>query len=141
MDYEILYKCEAEQNIKCYVCKANLKDYIASLKPDFYEFEVQRGIVRNSYLDTLRQTISNKEPIPPISLTVSGEPVIDNQILKVKDENSDILDGLQRTFRLWVYNYINNIVKSKNILTFSELVSELKSDDIGTRIIDLEFNL
>lgn len=53
MDYEILYKCEAEQNIKCYVCKANLKDYIASLKPDFYEFEVQRGIVRNSYLDTL----------------------------------------------------------------------------------------
>lgn len=79
---------------------------MASLKPDFYEFEVQRGIVRNSYLDTLRQTISNKEPIPPISLTVSGEPVIDNQILKVKDENSDILDGLQRTFRLWVYNYI-----------------------------------
>ena len=70
MDYEILYKCEAEQNIKCYVCKANLKDYIASLKPDFYEFEVQRGIVRNSYLDTLRQTISNKEPIPPISLTM-----------------------------------------------------------------------
>ena len=139
MDYEILYKCEAEQNIKCYVCKANLKDYIASLKPDFYEFEVQRGIVRNSYLDTLRQTISNKEPIPPISLTVSGEPVIDNQILKVKDENSDILDGLQRTFRLWVYNYINNIVKSKNILTFSELVSELKSDDIGTRIIDFYF--
>ena len=40
MDYEILYKCEAEQNIKCYVCKANLKDYIASLKPDFYEFEL-----------------------------------------------------------------------------------------------------
>ena len=36
MDYEILYKCEAEQNIKCYVCKANLKDYIV------------RGTTRNS---------------------------------------------------------------------------------------------
>ena len=27
MDYEILYKCEAEQNIKCYVCKANLSNH------------------------------------------------------------------------------------------------------------------
>lgn len=139
MTYEILYECKAKQNIRCYVCKANLEDYVSSLKPDFYEFEVQRGIVRNSYLDTLRNTISNNEMIPPITLVVSKKPIVKDRILDVEDKSTDILDGLQRTVRLWVYKQINDIVKDKGISSFADLVDALKSDDMGIRIIDLYF--
>lgn len=139
MKFEVLYECKAEQQIRCFVCKACLSDYIASLRPDFYEFEVQRGIVRNSYLDSLQQTISKGELIPPISLTISGEPVMDGSFLTVDSENSDILDGLQRTFRLWVYRYINDIVKRENISDFVKLAEALKAEEIGRRILDLYF--
>lgn len=139
MFYDILYTCEAQNGVKCYVCKANLENYISSLKPDFFEFDIQRGIVRNTYLNSLRDTILRKEVFPPISLTVSGEPLVKDCVLTVKDNNTEILDGLQRTFRLWTYKQINDRVIEHKITDYHELVNILKSDDLGKRIIDQYF--
>ena len=139
MLYDILYTCEAKEGVKCYVCKANLKDYISSLKSDFYDFDIQRGIVRNTYLNSLRDTILRKEVFPPISLTVSGEPSVEDCVLEVDDNNTEILDGLQRTFRLWTYKQINDRVITHEITDYHRLVDELKSDDDGMRIIDQYF--
>ena len=139
MHYDILYTCEAENGVKCFVCKAILENYISSLKPDFFEFDIQRGIVRNTYLNSLRDTILRKEVFPPISLTVSGEPSVEGSTLNVDDNNTEILDGLQRTFRLWTYKQINDRVIEHKITDYHELVNVLKSDDLGKRIIDQYF--
>lgn len=139
MHYDILYTCEAENGVKCYVCKARLDNYISSLKPNFFEFDIQRGIVRNTYLNSLRDTILRKEVFPPISLTVSGEPLVEGGILNVDESNTEILDGLQRTFRLWTYKQINDRVIEQKITDYHKLVEELKSDDLGNRIIEQYF--
>ena len=142
MQYKILYSKESKDKATtCYVCKGNLREFIASLKPDFYEFDIQRGIVRNYYLDSFKNTIENGEIIPPISLTIKGSPQIDgyNNILKVNDEQSEILDGLQRTFRLWMYYKIDEMVKTHEIRDYKTLVSTIKASEQGQYMLGQYF--
>lgn len=80
-----------------YLCKANLLEYLEGLKPDFYDYAIQRRIVKNQYLDKLYTTIKTGEPIPIITLTYK-DVCLQNGIDLSK---SEILDGLQRSFRLW----------------------------------------
>lgn len=44
MHYDILYTCEAENGVKCFVCKAILENYISSLKPDFLNSTYKEGL-------------------------------------------------------------------------------------------------
>jgi len=83
----------------CFLTKIILRDYVNSLSQSYQEYEVQREIVSNTYLDNLVETVLFQKHIPPIVL------VVDEGMYKIKDNNIEItefkiLDGLQRTFRL-----------------------------------------
>lgn len=129
----------------CYLCETTLDEYVKSI-PDFYtEYEVQRGIVTNIYLDKLAQTILNKKFIPPIVLISDSSSVdINDNILSISDYK--ILDGLQRTFRIKaVYNaldiYIREEEKGKKLSQLSKLKlskeykSELESCKSDTNVL------
>lgn len=88
---------------KCYLCKISLDDYIKGLPATYQDYDIQRAIVTNVYLDHLVDTVLSSGHIPPIVL------VVDKQSFKQSDnvaeiETFKILDGLQRTFRLEVIN-------------------------------------
>lgn len=117
MKIKILEKKEI-QHRTWYLCKGKLKEYLEELKTEFYEYAIQRRIVKNQYLDKLHSTIQIGDPIPSITLTYKKLKLDE---LKTSDAIIDlneveILDGLQRSFRLWAY------------LETSKLYSKLKSD-------------
>jgi len=85
----------------CYLIRSKLTDYITSLPGDYRDYEVQREIVNNSYLDNLIQTILEGRHIPQMVLVAENS--------KLRPDNGTIaigafkvLDGLQRTYRLKV---------------------------------------
>lgn len=87
----------SENEAQCYLCKINLKEYIENLPRDYRDYEVQREIVTNVYLDNLINTVLYKYHIPPIVL-IANHIKIEKGILAFNDFK--ILDGLQRTYRL-----------------------------------------
>ncbi len=89
-----------EGNKVCYLCEINLKDYITNLPHDFMNYEIQRGIVPNKYLDNLINTVLTQSHIPPLTLVVEEELVPKDNKIEIK--KFKILDGLQRTYRLKV---------------------------------------
>ena len=83
----------------CYLCKINLEDYIQNLPSTYRDYDIQREIVSNVYLDRLVDTVLGRRHIPPIVLVVdSRQSHARGDALEVKAFK--ILDGLQRTFRL-----------------------------------------
>lgn len=88
-----------EGNAVCYLTSIPLSDYVDALPENYQDYEVQRQIVNNAYLDALINTITDKKHIPPIVLVVE---LTDYQLEEWDLEVSTfkILDGLQRTFRL-----------------------------------------
>lgn len=88
-----------------FLCKGDLIEYLEKLKPSFYEYIIQRKIVKNRYLNTLVNTVQANEPLPIITLTTTTK--LDNVVIgkstKIEMADVEILDGLQRTFRLWAY--------------------------------------
>lgn len=116
MKGEILDKfSEGESN--CYLLKVNLKDYIESLPSDYQEYEIQREIVNNIYLDKLIDTLLEKKHIPLIVL-ISNEGEYITRTKKqstIKINKFKILDGLQRTYRLKsIYDTINLYLSINN---------------------------
>jgi hypothetical protein len=86
-------------NSKCYLCKLSLEDYIKGLDDTYQDYDIQREIVTNVYLDTLVETVLSRRHIPPIVLVVDKKDLTtDDDELTIK--KFKILDGLQRTFRL-----------------------------------------
>lgn len=110
------------------LCKGSLSEYLDNLKEEFYNFSIQRKIVKNEYLDTLVTTIKDRDPIPVITLTYNSK----NIKLKTGEEitldmdNVEILDGLQRTFRLWAHNVIIKEYEKLNITSPIEFAKEIK---------------
>lgn len=83
----------------CYLCRASLDDYVAGLPSTYQDYEVQREIVTNVYLDRLIDTVLHRRHIPPIVLVVDETDFsFTGKTLKLT--TFKILDGLQRSFRL-----------------------------------------
>lgn len=143
MIFQILDRKDVGNGKSWYLCKGKLYNFIDALRKDFYEFQIQRRIVRNGYLDELYQTIQENSPIPPITLTASLASVsINRDELNVDFSlgNVDILDGLQRTFRLWIYYDLRKKIKANNIQTYKDFVDYLKKEDKdGEYILNLDF--
>lgn len=99
MNGTILDKIE-EGSGMCYLTKIRLDDYINAIPADYQDYDVQREIVNNVYLDNLIQTVFEKKHIPPIVLIANGDNVIAEHTIQIG--SFKILDGLQRTFRLKV---------------------------------------
>ena len=88
-----------ENHSTCYLTKIVLSDFVQSLCEDYQDYEVQREIVNNTYLDNLIDTVLNQRHIPPIVLVVD-EGDFNIEVNDINLEQFKILDGLQRTFRL-----------------------------------------
>lgn len=133
MIVEILDKLALKDNKGCYLCKANLYDYLEGLNDDFDKFDIQRKIVNNRYLDTLVNTILTKEHIPIITL-VNTEIKFDSSKTGKLDVNTfKILDGLQRTWRL------NSIKKLASwFKEYYKTDEELKARFINANLRDIQ---
>ncbi|MGG1593953.1 hypothetical protein [Terribacillus saccharophilus] len=98
---QILDKKKELNNNTCYLCTFSLRQYLESLPDDFMEYNIQRGIVSNIYLDNLIETVLKKGHIPLITL-VSDEVKLDQEDNVLTISSFRILDGLQRTYKLKV---------------------------------------
>ncbi len=114
--------------------KISLWDYLSAVKPQNFEFDVQRGIVKNRYLDSILQSVDTNEAIPPITITVNDYRSTDiEHYIDIDDGKFNILDGLQRTYRLWLYKAIAEIAKPQSDLfgglsyNASDIIETLKS--------------
>jgi hypothetical protein len=87
-----------EESATCYLCKVDLVNYIESIPEDYNEYDIQRGIVPNKYLDLMVDTIVQKKHIPPIVLLSNKNNIVEKDG-SLKISNFRVLDGLQRTHR------------------------------------------
>jgi hypothetical protein len=132
MKITILDKKTISGDKNWYLVRASLSDYLESLRDDFSNYEIQRRIVKNTYLDKLSDTILKNEPMSIITLT--GRAVVKDDELDV--EHCEILDGLQRTYRLWSVLHISKFAKENNVSDPRTIYKLLKEDDDGKQIID-----
>ena len=85
----------------------SLWEYLCAINTTHFQFDIQRGIIKNQYLDSILLSIKNGEPFPPITI-ISNDVSQKEGLLDIT--NFEILDGLQRTYRLWVYKLVADIV-------------------------------
>ena len=116
-----------------YLATCNLFEYLQSIKSDAFDYDIQRRIVKNSFLDKLWESVISEEPFPAITITVQDAHEKDG-ILTIDDY--DILDGLQRTFRLWSIVYLHGIVEQNNVRDVKDIINIMKEDKIGNRILE-----
>lgn len=129
-----LLKYKSLQNGKSwYLASCNLFEYLQSIKSDAFDYDIQRRIVKNSFLDKLWESVITEEPFPAITITVQDAHEKDG-ILTIDDY--DILDGLQRTFRLWSIVYLYGIVDQNNVRDVKDIINIMKEDKIGNRILE-----
>lgn len=115
-----------------YLASGNLYDYLRELNPSFFDFDVQRRIVTNTYLDKLWDAVESGEPIPAFTLT-STSPINGSDTLDLN--KTEILDGLQRTYRLWAILFVERMVESVG-KDFSTLYDAIKESEDGARLIE-----
>lgn len=109
-----------------YLCKGDLLEYLKELKNDFYEYAIQRKIVKNQYLDHLYSTVKIGDPIPNITL-MSTVPLTTSGDQTMLDlEHVEILDGLQRTFRLWAYRIIAEKYQEVPEISYRDFARHIK---------------
>lgn len=122
-----------------YLCKCNLYEYLTNLGTDFFGFQVQRRIVKNIYLDGLYNTIISGDPIPAFTIT-ADKVSINGATLKIDMKKANILDGLQRSFRLWAILEFHKIAEEKGINTPKDFIKHMKEQgEFGEMVLGLDF--
>ncbi|MBQ0088676.1 MAG: hypothetical protein KBT27_05035 [Prevotellaceae bacterium] len=123
------------------LCKCSLLEYLTNLKKDFYNYQIQRRIVKNVYLDGICNTIVAGEPIPPFTITVDyGDFSQKGENLELNLGNCEILDGLQRTFRLWTILDFHRIIIENHLQSPKDFVVYMRRQgDFGEMILGLDF--
>lgn len=104
--------------------KVSLLEYIKSLTEENFRYEIQRGIVSNPFLDTILDAVVENKPLAPVSL-VSKDFEDGDKTLSINQFN--ILDGLQRTFRFWIYYQLAKLAKEKNSNDYRLVAKEFKT--------------
>lgn len=129
-----ILKYKSLQNGKSwYLATCNLLNYLQSINSDAFDYDIQRRIVKNSFLDKLWESVISEEPFPAITITVHDAHEKDG-IMTIDDY--DILDGLQRTFRLWSIVYLYGIVEQNKVRDVKEIINIMKDDKTGNRILE-----
>lgn len=137
MKVEVIDKKVMDNGKKWFLCRGSLFDYLSELKKDFSSFSIQRRIVKNRFLDGLYNTIFTGEPIPSFSLTCKDDIAINSQRIELDMKSVEILDGLQRTFRLWIAFQICLLIKKEELTNHQEIGSYLADSDPG--FLELDF--
>ncbi|MBY6836553.1 hypothetical protein FDG50_03285 [Clostridium botulinum] len=117
-----IYTEKKSNNNTCYLCGCTLKEYVEKIPNQYMEYEVQRGIVPNVYLDKIIETILNNDNIPTITL-ISEQMNKNGECMMLNEFK--ILDGLQRTYRIksiWeCLNLFDNIENKDELINLSRL--------------------
>ncbi len=140
LKFKVLKHKKLEGDKSWLLCECNLYDYLNTLKPDFYEYAIQRKIVQNDFLDELfSKTVINNEPFPIITLTTKlNTHIEEGKEYKFDPSTIEILDGLQRTFRLWAHLFLfQKYADSANKDNYKAFSAELKNDEKGKMFFDL----
>lgn len=137
MHVEVLDSKEIDGGKKWFLCRGNLFDYLSELKQDFSTFSIQRRIVKNRFLDGLYNTILSGEPIPSFTLTCIDDIDIDAKQVELNLNSVEILDGLQRTFRLWMAYQICVLIAKEGLDSHVAVRSFLAEVDPG--YLELDF--
>ncbi len=121
------------------LAEGNLYEYLNSLKADFYEYAIQRKIVRNDYLDKLFKTVLDNEPFPIITLTTENtDNFNEGEVKEFDSDKVEILDGLQRTFRLWAHlKLYEHYSRNTNPDEIKDFISEFKQTTEGSLFFEL----
>lgn len=137
MNITILREKGLQNGKKWYLAVCNLLEFIESLKDEFFNYDIQRRIVKNSYLDKLWTTISSGDPLPSITLTANVKEEVKKGIDNSRVDEFEILDGLQRSFRLWAIKYLDDLLKRLNTHEdVSVLIEAMREDENGKRLLD-----
>ena len=95
----IILDSRADNGSNCFLCRLTLEEYVVGLPQTYRDYEIQREIVNNVYLDRLVDTVLLRRHIPPIVLVVEAKN-FNHAGREATFKTFKILDGLQRTFRL-----------------------------------------
>ncbi len=141
MILEVLDTKPIEESKTWALCKGNLLEFLKGLKTDFFEFSVQRKIVNNIYLDNIYYSVGKGEPFPPVTLTYSGIIPLESkgQKLRVDESKVEILDGLQRTYRLWVILFFDELIRECGANDLKSLANEAKKTPEGEVVLQNRF--
>lgn len=125
------------------LAEINLYDYISSLKKDFFDYDIQRRIVPNLYLDKIWETILRNDFIPSITLTTSDKYIeidFSKDINHLDLSHCEIIDGLQRTYRLWSLVYLEKVLENNPSKTSEEIIRIVRDDitDGGNKLFNLK---
>lgn len=131
MKLTILETKKITESRSWYLCKGNLLEYLEELKENFYDYAIQRKIVKNQYLDKLYTTIKSGDPIPTITLTYKKTTLdqVEGNSAHISLPNSEILDGLQRSFRLWTYLQLHKAYNESQDKNYRELAMSIKEQN------------
>lgn len=121
----IIRRLDKSDDDRWFLGKVDLWTYLSNLDEDSFNYEIQRGIVTNPYLDTILESVNDKTALPPFSLVTSSVVECeDNLYVVINDVN--ILDGLQRTYRLWLYKLISETAIRNGLENYRDVTNMLK---------------
>ncbi|POB07731.1 hypothetical protein CRN33_07065 [Vibrio vulnificus] len=121
-----------------------MQEYLNSLSSDYKDWNIQRGIIDNRYLDDIIDTVLNKKHIPSLVLISENDEIsktLHNEKATIK--NFKILDGLQRTHRLktilnskeFILEHLEDIKQLTPIGISRKYLNEINSKNASTTII------
>jgi len=113
----------SDKELQCYLVGMKLNDYLNNLPSDYQNYDIQRGIVRNNYLDNIGIDIIKGNHLPIITLTTDKLRNKEQNLI----EDFKILDGLQRTFRIHQLYLFLQKISEKEIK--NEIFDIVKKDD------------
>ena len=106
------------------LAKVSLLDYIEALSEQNFNYDIQRGIVNNPFLDSILDAVVEKKSLPPISL-VTQKKESSSDVVEICRFN--ILDGLQRTFRLWIYYKLAELAIGRHNFDYKAITKEFRN--------------
>lgn len=122
--FDVFAEKNTDQGVNCYLCGCSLKEFIINISENYKDNIIQRGIVKNVYLDRLVQTVLDQDNIPTIILVGEGVNICDEG-KKIEVNQYRILDGLQRTYRIqeiWkCMDYFEKLSDKNTLLEMNKL--------------------
>jgi hypothetical protein len=97
MTFGTILDKKKEGKSTCYLVRSTLRSYLDALPVEFGDYQIQREVVSNVYLDQLVKTVIQRGHIPPLVLIGDGALATNGEL---RLASFRILDGLQRTVRL-----------------------------------------
>lgn len=121
----IVKRLDYNPNTGWILATVSLWNYLSVLTPDDFDYDIQRVIVINPYLDSILNSVVGNDALPPFSI-VTADIVINEQKPEVDIHTFSILDGLQRTYRLWLYKLIAEMAIERKTSNYQNVTSLLK---------------